>query len=310
MFAPNKTWRRWHRRVNVNLKRYATCSALAASALPALVMARGHKIENLAEVPLVVSSDVESISKTKQAVQLLQKLGASDDVDKAAASRNLRRGKGKMRNRRYVMRKGPLVIYSQDNGIVKAMRNVPGVECCNVERLNLLKLAPGGHMGRFCIWTQSAFDSLDSIYGTVEKESDSKKGYKVPRLPMTNTDLARIINSDEIQSVVNAPKAPHFGRTLKKNPLKNLGAMLKLNPYAKTIRRKELASEVARRTARAEKLAAIRAGTSKSARTTELRSIGKTFYKKMISDSDYQGEDYEVFAKWLSQGHGEAKEEN
>lgn len=41
MFAPTKTWRRWHRRVNVNQKRYAICSALAASALPALVMAKG-----------------------------------------------------------------------------------------------------------------------------------------------------------------------------------------------------------------------------------------------------------------------------
>lgn len=41
MFAPTKTWRRWHRRINVNQKRYAICSALAASALPALVMAKG-----------------------------------------------------------------------------------------------------------------------------------------------------------------------------------------------------------------------------------------------------------------------------
>ena len=32
--------------------------------------------------------------------------------------------------------------------------------------------------------------------------------------------------------------------TLKKNPLKNLGAMLKLNPYAKTARRAELLAQV------------------------------------------------------------------
>lgn len=32
-------------------------------------------------------------------------------------SKNLRRGKGKMRNRRYVQRKGPLVIYGNDAGI-------------------------------------------------------------------------------------------------------------------------------------------------------------------------------------------------
>lgn len=43
MFAPTKTWRRWHRRVNIMQKRYAICSALAASALPALVMSKGEK---------------------------------------------------------------------------------------------------------------------------------------------------------------------------------------------------------------------------------------------------------------------------
>lgn len=30
-----------------------------------------------------------------------------------------------------------------------------------------MQLAPGGHMGRFCIWTKSAFEALDTIYGTV-----------------------------------------------------------------------------------------------------------------------------------------------
>jgi hypothetical protein len=50
-------------------------------------------------------------------VELLKKVGALADVEKAAASKNLRRGKGKMRNRRYVQRKGPLVIYGSDSGI-------------------------------------------------------------------------------------------------------------------------------------------------------------------------------------------------
>lgn len=307
MFAPNHVWRRWHRRVNVNLKRYATCSALAATAIPSLVMARGHKIEEVPEVPLVVADNAAGLTKTKQAMELLKKVGADKDVDKAIASKNLRRGKGKMRNRRYVMRKGPLVVYKEDSGVVRAMRNIPGVDLCHVDRLNLLQLAPGGHMGRFCIWTQSAFDSLDTIFGTQETESAVKKGFKVPRVPMANTDLARLINSDEIQSIVNAPKAPKLGKTLKKNPLKNLGAMLKLNPYTKTVRRQELALQEDREKARAAKLAEIRAGKAKSARTKDLKASAKKFVATMRSDSDYQGEDYEVFAKWLSQGHGEEK---
>ena len=70
MFAPIKVWRKWHHRINKNQRRSATCSALAASALPGLVMARGHLIDSVAEVPLVVANDIESISKTKDAVKV------------------------------------------------------------------------------------------------------------------------------------------------------------------------------------------------------------------------------------------------
>ena len=50
--------------------------------------------------------------------------------------------------------------------------------CNQVDRLNLLQLAPGGHMGRFCIWSQSAFEKLDRLYGTWRKPSELKSGYK------------------------------------------------------------------------------------------------------------------------------------
>jgi hypothetical protein len=62
------------------------------------------------------------------------------DVEKARASRNLRRGKGKMRNRRYVTRKGPLVVYGENSGIVRAFRNIPGVDLQSVDSLNLLQV--------------------------------------------------------------------------------------------------------------------------------------------------------------------------
>ncbi|KAL5726344.1 60S ribosomal protein L4 [Ranunculus cassubicifolius] len=45
MFAPTKRWKRWHRKININQKRFAVVSAIAASAVPSLLMARGHKIE-------------------------------------------------------------------------------------------------------------------------------------------------------------------------------------------------------------------------------------------------------------------------
>lgn len=92
MFAPTKTWRRWHRPINQNQRRYAVCSALAASALPALVMARGHRIEKLPEVP-VVCNGIESLTKTKAAVQLLKRLNAYEDVEKCQDSKQIRAGK-------------------------------------------------------------------------------------------------------------------------------------------------------------------------------------------------------------------------
>ncbi|ELW55632.1 60S ribosomal protein L4 [Tupaia chinensis] len=63
-------------RVNTTQKRYAICSALAASALPALAMSKGHRIEEVPELPLVVEDKVEGYKKTKEAVLLLKKLKA------------------------------------------------------------------------------------------------------------------------------------------------------------------------------------------------------------------------------------------
>lgn len=235
MFSPTKVWRRWHIRINKGQRRYATCSALAASALAPLVTARGHRIENLAEVPLVVSDvDFETVSKTKQAISLLKALGADSDLERVKESRGIRRGKGKARNRRYVQRRGPLIIHTKQRGsgnTIAAFRNIPGIDVCNVHRLNLLQLAPGGHVGRFLIWTESALKALDKVFGTRKQDSLEKIGYRPPRGIVTTADVGRIINSDEVQSVLRPANRGRQFVPRKRNPLVNLGAMAKLNPF-------------------------------------------------------------------------------
>jgi large subunit ribosomal protein L4e len=253
MFAPTKIWRRWHRKINVNQRRYATVSALAASALPSLVMARGHRISELAEIPCVVDDAIESVGKTKDAVALLTSIGAYDDVEKSRTTKKLRAGKGKLRNRRHVVRRGPLVIYAKDDGVFQGFRNLPGVDVASVDSLNLLKLAPGGHLGRFCIFSESAFKKLDSVFGTFRKASKSKKGYTLPHPIMRNADITRVINSDEVQSVVRQARLGSRRTGQKKNPLNNLGALLKVNPYAKTMKRNAILYQEARLAAKAAK---------------------------------------------------------
>jgi len=272
MFAPTKTWRKWNRKINTTQKRYAVSSALAASAVPALVMARGHKVDEVPEIPLVLDTSLESTKKTSAAKDILASVGALDDVEKAAASKQVRAGKGKMRNRRYTLRRGPLVIYNENDGVAQAFRNLPGVELCCVSRLNLLQLAPGGHMGRFCIWSQAAVEALDTIYGS--------EGKRIPSASMTNADLARLINSDEIQSVLKPAMCNDKKPLRKKNAIKNIKALEKLDPYAAAARLAETRAMEARAGKKSNTLKAKRA--AKKA----FKAQGKAFYEKSVAQGN------------------------
>merc|ERR1719276_812879 len=234
-------------------------------------MARGHIVDEVPEVPLVVDTSIESTSKTSVAKDVLAAVGALDDVEKAGDSKKIRAGKGKMRNRRYTMRRGPLIIYKSNDGVEQAFRNLPGVELCCVDRLNLLQLAPGGHVGRFCIWSQAALDALNTIYGA--------EGKAIPQPIMINADLARIINSDEIQSIVNPAKRADVTRLRKKNPLISIKALEKLDPYAAAARKAETLAQESR------------AG-KKAAKTKERRLASKAFKaqgKAFYAETSKQG---------------------
>merc|ERR1711862_609262 len=191
----------------------------------------GHVINGISEVPLVVSDKVQAFQKTKEAVVFLRRNKAWDDVAKVYATRRMRAGKGKLRNRRHVQKRGPLVIYDQDRGLTKAFRNIPGVDTIQVDNLNLLKLAPGGHVGRFCIWTEGAFKKLDDLYGTWRKPSCRKNGWNLPQPKMANTDLSVLLRSESVRKVLRPPAKKIVHAVVRKNPLKNILTMLQLNPY-------------------------------------------------------------------------------
>merc|ERR1712130_130073 len=257
MFAPTKTWRRWHRKVNTAQKRFAMCSAMGATGVPSLVMAKGHQIQGIPEVPLVVADSVQGLTKTKDAVAFLRRNKAWADVARVYASRRMRAGKGKLRNRRHVQKLGPLVIYDQDQGVTKAFRNIPGVDVIQVDNLNLLKPAPGGHVGRFCIWTESAFKKLDGLYGTWRKASTSKAGWNLPQPKMANTDLSALLKSEAIRAVLRAPNRKVAHKVVRTNPLKNIRSMLQLNPYAAV--QKKNAELISAKNIRAKALRAAKA---------------------------------------------------
>lgn len=299
MFAPLKTYRRWHRKINLNQRRHAVASAIAASAVTPLVLARGHRVNNVPELPLVVEN--LNAETTKTLLSTLTKLGAGEDLKRSRQSRKVRSGHGKMRNSRYVLRKGPLVVYGDENNLVKrTARNLPGVETVNVHRLNLLQLAPGGHIGRFVIWTRDAFKSLNNIFGNYRAKGIEKSGYVLNRNVMTCADLARIINSDQVQSKLRQVRTTTvLHDKQKKNPLTNRGLMNKLNPHAAVRKAAEKKAETERHNARVANLKANRkaAKKDKSARrkahTALLGNLTQSFKdaEELLLKEEREGQD-------------------
>jgi len=268
MFAPLKIWRKWHGKANITQRRHAVASALAASACAPLVMARGHRVEGVPELPLVLDS--LKGENTKALLATLNRFGCAEDLAKVRRSKQTRQGTGKYRNSRYVMRKGPLIIYGDaSENVRRAARNLPGVDCCHVSRLNILQLAPGGHLGRFCVFTEDAFRGLNGTFGTNKAECLQKSGYHLNRTVMNCADISRIINSDQVQSKLRAQRTSVRSHDkTKKNPLKNKAMMLRLNPFAK--KRAELIAkrEAARHTGRAAALKAKRSKAGRAAKHT------------------------------------------
>jgi len=62
-------------------------------------MARGHRIDNIPEVPLVLDN-LEKTERTKDLIDILKRFGAYTDVERVIDSKTLRAGRGKLRNRR------------------------------------------------------------------------------------------------------------------------------------------------------------------------------------------------------------------
>jgi large subunit ribosomal protein L4e len=283
MFAPTKIWRRWHRRLNNNVKRYGVASAIAASAVPSLVQSRGHLISYLREVPLVIDDSVKSISKTSKALAIIKAIGAHPDLKRAIKSHHLRKGRGKFRNRRYTTRKGPMIVFASNHSITGAFRNLPGIDTTKVDRINLLDLAPGGQLGRFLIWTKSAFKEAEEFNSKQNKRlKQMNNDFYFTEAYMSNPDLTRIINSDEIQSVLKAPKEHNKDKHYKSRNKKKNGNELNIIP-------KKIGSVQSIESTRRYNRKVIMYD----------NKTAKTFYKQLLVDSEYLDPGCKGFRSWL-----------
>jgi len=220
MFAPKMVWRRWTRNSTQTTRRHAQAFAISASGTTGLVMAKGHRISDIPELPLVVSDKVEDINKTDELEKFLIGLGLKPELERCNNSKTIRAGKGKGRNRKYRHARGPLIIQSKHNDLYKAARALEGVDVMNVERPVTRLMAPGHRAGRLIIYTQSAFAKLSELYGNDSGHAPLKPGYRLPRSAITADSISTVISSDAIQSVIR-PKMINPNSVVPKGPKRN-----------------------------------------------------------------------------------------
>lgn len=156
------------KKVNKKERRLAIAVAIAATAMPEIVKQRGHRLPDGLTLPVVVVDEIERIKKTKELMEFLKKLKLEEELERVS-SRSLRSGTSRRRGRKKKIGKGPLIVVSKDEGIVKAGRNIPGVDVVRVDKLNILDLAPGGHGGRLTIWSESAINKIPQTIKEVVK---------------------------------------------------------------------------------------------------------------------------------------------
>ena len=136
-------------------------SAIAATNNLELILSRGHSVDGLEKVPIVVVDELEEVDKTREVKEVFESLGIWSDVERVKDGRSIRSGKGTARGRKYKKKVGPLIVVSEDRGISRGAKNIPGVDIAQIDQLDTEDLAPGGDPIRLTVWTESALEEID-----------------------------------------------------------------------------------------------------------------------------------------------------
>jgi large subunit ribosomal protein L4e len=153
MAFPPVTSKKLVKEINQKERRLALKAAIAATASDDIVRKRGHKFDDDRTLPLVVSNELENISKSSDAKRFLTSIGVWDDILRVRKSKRVKAGSR-------VHAVGPLVVVGEDKNARKALRNFEGLDVVRASDLSVEALAPGTHPGRLTIWSESAIKTI------------------------------------------------------------------------------------------------------------------------------------------------------
>jgi large subunit ribosomal protein L4e len=157
---PPVSWKNIYKKVNKKEKLLALCSAIAATANADLIRKRGHLLNNSIQLPIVVSNEIESVTKSKDLEKIIIKLGFEDDLKRTYA-RRIKSVHKNSTNRRSAL--SVLIIVSNDANIGRLNNSLPGIAVKKVKSVSVLDLAPGSKPARLTIFSENAIKELDTL---------------------------------------------------------------------------------------------------------------------------------------------------
>jgi len=137
-------------------------SAIAATARKEVIAARGHAVDGVKEIPLVVENRFEEFDKTKNVLACLRALGLEADLERGRRKKAVS-GVREGRRGGSVRPKSVLIVVGNGSRVAKAARNLAGVDVRSASELDVESLAPGTHAGRLTLWSKRAVEEIGKV---------------------------------------------------------------------------------------------------------------------------------------------------
>lgn len=160
---PPVSWKKNHKKINKKEKQLGFCSAIAATSNKDIIENRGHNVGKISEFPVVVSNDLEKITRTSELRKTLLSLGLEEDLKRSTNIVRIPSGKSRRRGRKKHSALSCLIVVSKDSPITKLKKSLPGVNVVSIENLSIMDLVPGTKPVRLTIYTKNAIDSMNKI---------------------------------------------------------------------------------------------------------------------------------------------------
>jgi large subunit ribosomal protein L4e len=166
---PPESWKITYKKINHKEKKLGLCSAIAVTSRKELVQRRGHRIGNDVNLPLIVSNDIESVTRTRHLKDILIRIGLGDDIARASLVRKARSGTARRRGRSSRSGTSALIIVGNDSKLLSLSRSIPGVDIKHAQDVSVLDLVPGSKPIRLTIFSQSAIEYMKNLQAPVHK---------------------------------------------------------------------------------------------------------------------------------------------